>query len=39
MRLLQITQNCTYIQNEDFPQALPNQNAVQYTVQKCSSGK
>ena len=33
-----ITQNCTYIQNENFPAAQPNTNAVQYTVQKCADG-
>ncbi len=33
-----ISQNCTYIQNENFPQALPNTNAVQFTVQKCADG-
>ena len=33
-----ISQNCTYIQNENFPSAAPNTNAVQFTVQKCADG-
>ncbi len=33
-----VSQNCTYIQNENFPMALQNTNAVQFTVQKCSDG-
>ncbi len=34
-----ITQNCTYVQNENFPSGQPNTNAIQYTVQKCADGK
>ena len=34
-----VTQNCTYIQNENFPAALPNANAVQFMVQRCNNGK
>ncbi len=35
-----ITQNCTYIQNEDFPLALPDGAAnLQFMVQRCSGGE
>ncbi len=33
-----ISQNCTYVQNPNFPSGLPNTNSVQYTVQRCNDG-
>jgi hypothetical protein len=32
-----ITENCTYVQNPNFPTADTSANAVTYTVQKCSN--
>ena len=34
-----VSQNCSYIQNENFPMALQALNAVQFTVQRCSNGE
>jgi hypothetical protein len=34
-----VSQNCTYIQNPNFPSPYTGTKAVSYTVQKSSSGK
>jgi hypothetical protein len=34
-----ITQNCTYIQNPNFPSTYSGSTAVSYTISKCSPGK
>ena len=33
-----ISENCTYIQNPNFPQAYTDATAVSYTIQKSDSG-
>ena len=34
-----ITQNCSYIQNPNFPSALDELDNVRYTIEKCSDGE
>ncbi len=34
-----ITENCTYVQNPNFPGALADTNGVDYTVERCRGGK
>ena len=34
-----ISQNCSYIQNPNFPTALAGGSAVSYTVNKCNDGE
>ncbi len=34
-----ITENCTYVQNPNFPGALADTNGVDYTVERCGGGK